>query len=74
MDGTRASTLPKSGPPTDSLHRGLVRKAAGDIETSGRGSPNAKDVPVLRVNHAVSQDVLPGVRQVSQPGVGLKNE
>ena len=69
MDGTSASPLLESGPPTVSLHYGLVRETARDTDTTAAGSPIAKNVPVLRVNHATAQDVLPGMRQVSQPGL-----
>src|SRR5882762_7462877 len=69
MDGTSASSLLESGPPTVSLHDGLVRETARDTDTPGAGNPIAMNVPVLRVNHATAQDVLPGMRQVSQPGL-----
>ena len=72
FDGTRASPLAQSDPPTANLHCGFVRKAAGDIDATGPGSPVTKNVPVLRVNHASLQDVLPGVRQVSQSGLGAR--
>ncbi len=73
FDGTRASPLAQAGPPTASLHCGLVRKAAGDTDATGPGSPVTKNVPVLRVNHASLQDVSPGVRQVSQSGLGCQS-
>jgi hypothetical protein len=72
FDGTRTSPLAQSDPPTASLHCGLVRKAAGDTDTTGPGSPLAKNVSVLRVNNASLQDILPGVRQVSQSGLGCQ--
>ena len=70
FDGTRAAPLAQSGPPTANLHCGLVRKAAGDADTTGPRSPLAKNVSVLRVNNVSLQDILPGVRQVSQSGLG----
>jgi len=73
FDGTRASPLAQPDPPTASLHCGLVRKAAGDTDATGPGSPVTKNVPVLRVNHASLQDVLPGVRQVSQSRLGCQS-
>src|SRR4029077_17893260 len=69
MDGTSASPLLEPGPPPASLHYGLVRETARDTDTTAAGSPLPKNVPVLRVNHATAQDVLPGMRQVSQPGL-----
>jgi hypothetical protein len=72
FDGTHASPLAQSDPPTANLHCGLVRKAAGDTDTTGPGSPLAKNVSVLRVNNASLQDILPGVRQVSQSGLGCQ--
>jgi hypothetical protein len=69
FDGTRPSPLAQSDPPTANLHCGFVRKAAGDIDATGPGSPVTKNVPVLRVNHASLQDVLPGVWQVCQSGL-----
>lgn len=72
FDGTRASPLAQSDPPTANLHCGLVRKAAGDTDATGPGRPVTKNVPVLRVDHATPQDVLPGVRQVSQSGLGCQ--
>jgi hypothetical protein len=71
FDGTRASPLAQLDPPTASLRGGLVRKAAGDNDATG--SPVTKNVPVLRVNHASLQDVLPGVRQVSQSGLACQS-
>lgn len=73
FDGTHASPLAQSDPPTASLHCGLVRKAVGDTDTPSPGSPLAKNVSVLRVNHASLQDILPGVRQVSQSGLGCQD-
>jgi len=72
FDGTRASSLAQSDPPAASLCCRLVWKAAGDTDATGPGSPLTKNVPVLRVNHASLQDVLPGVRQVSQSGLGCQ--
>ncbi len=47
-----------------------MREAARDTDTPGPGSPLTKNVSVLRVNHGASQDVLSGVRQVSQSRLG----
>jgi hypothetical protein len=73
FDGTHASPIAQSDPPTASLHRGLVRKAAGDTGATGPGSPVTKNVPVLRINHATPKDVLPGMRQVSQSGLACQS-
>jgi len=72
FDGTRTSPLAQLGPPTARLRGELVREGANDTDTPGPGSPVTKNVPVLRVNHATPQDVLPGVRQVSQSGLGCQ--
>jgi len=70
FDGTRVSPLAHSDPPMAIFQSGLVRKAAGDTDASRHGSSLAKNVSILRVNHATPQGVLPGVRQVSQSGLG----
>jgi len=46
------------------FHRRLLQKAAGDSHTSGPGSQNTKDVPVLRVDHIAIEIILPGVWEV----------
>jgi len=71
FDGTRP--LAQLDPSTASLPCGLVRKAAGDTDAKGPGSPVTKNVSVLRVNNASLQDILPGVRQVSQSGLGCQD-
>jgi hypothetical protein len=73
FDGTRASPPAQSDPPTASLRCGFVRKAAVDTDATCLGSPVTKNVPVLRVDNATQQDVLPGVRQVSQSGLGCQS-
>jgi hypothetical protein len=73
MDGACASTLSQSGSPTAGFHCGLVGETASDTDTPGPRSPIAKNVSVLRVNHATPQDLLPGVRQGSQSRLGLRS-
>jgi len=53
-DGTRSSSVPPSAAQATSIPQRLVRKTAGDTHTTGPGSPIAKDVPVLRFDHAAS--------------------
>jgi len=48
----------------------LFGETAGDTHTTGPGSPIAKDVPVLRFDHAAPQNELHGVRQVPQSRLG----
>jgi hypothetical protein len=73
FDGTRPSPLAQLGPPTASLRGGLVREGANENDTPGPGSPLAKNVSVLRVDNATPPHVLPGVRQVSQSGLGCQS-
>ena len=73
FDGTRTSPLAQLGPPTARLRGELVREGANDTDTPGPGSPLAKNVSVLRVDNATQQDVLPGVRQVSQSGLACQS-
>jgi hypothetical protein len=61
-DGTRSSSVPQSAPQAVGFHHRLAREVAGDPDTAGPGSPIAKDVPVLRVNHVTPQAILPGMR------------
>ena len=69
-DGTNSSSVPPSAAQTASIPQRLVRKTAGDTHTTGPGSPIAKDVPVLRFDHAAPQNELHGVRQVPQSRLG----
>jgi hypothetical protein len=59
-------------PKTASFHHRLAREAAGDTETAGSGNPIAKDVPLLRLDHITLQDMLPGMRQVSQTSLKFR--
>lgn len=69
-DGTRSSSVSPSAAQAASIPQRLVRKTAGDTHTTGPGSPIAKDVPVLRFDHATPQNELHGVRQVPQSRLG----
>jgi hypothetical protein len=69
-DGTRSSSVPPSAAQTASIPQRLVRETAGDTHTTGPGSPIAKDVPVLRFDHAAPQNEMHGVRQVPQSRLG----
>ena len=51
---------------TTRLDHGFIQEAGCDSEAADPGSPGAKDVPVLRVNHVAVQSTLPGVREVAQ--------
>jgi hypothetical protein len=50
----------------------LFRETAGDTHTTGLGSPIAKDVPVLRFDHAAPQNELHGVRQAPRVNAAEK--
>src|SRR6266550_621510 len=65
-DGTRLSSVPQSAPPTAGIHWECLWEAVNDTYTADSRRPIAKDVPVLRSDHAPPQDLLPGMWQVSQ--------
>ena len=72
IDGIRSSSVPPSATQTASVPQRLVRETAGDTHTAGPGSPIAKDVPVLRFDHAAPQNELHGVRQAPRGNAAEK--
>ena len=70
IEATYASS--KSAPQVAIIYHCFLWEAARDRYAPGPGGPIAKDVPVLRVNHAALQDVLPGVRQVSRTSLKFR--
>ena len=69
-----SSSVSQSRPQAFSFHGSLVQQGVSVPCAETPRGPIAKDVSVLWVNHAASQNVLFGVRQVSQAGVGLLSE
>ena len=66
IDGGRLTSAPQSHSQTPRFHHWAVREAARDTQAAAAGSPIAKDVPVLRLDHLASQNLLPGMRPVAQ--------
>ena len=64
IDGAVSSFFP----PPAGLDRGIIRKAGGDAQTAHPGSPNSKDVSVLRIDHAAGREVLFGMWEAAQSG------
>jgi len=68
IDGNRPWSVPQSAPQEAGTHFGFVEEASRRTYAACPGSPIAKDVSILRVNHAAQKDMLPRVREVAHRG------
>lgn len=67
-DGYPSLSVPRSLSQTARYHQSTRLKAACVTYTTGSRVRIAKNVPILRVNHAPGEDVLCGMREVARSG------
>lgn len=71
--GTSASSVSRSRPQAVGIHGSAVQQGVSVPCAETHRGTIAKDVSVLRTNHADAQGALPGVWTISQPGLGRQS-